>query len=103
VVAGRDAHPESSARGPVALANLIDDVVQGLQVERPMPTATLDVDATHAASRKAEALRCYDGYRAVQPQMARCPRGRGAGGRASVNYPPIRLHPVSARRAHEGG
>jgi len=60
------------AEGPglVALADLVDDVVQALQAERPMTTATLDVDATLIASRKAEALRCYEGYRAVQPQMA---------------------------------
>jgi len=60
------------AEGPglVALADLVDDVVQALQAERSMTTAPLDVDATLIASRKAEALRCYEGYRAVQPQMA---------------------------------
>lgn len=60
------------AEGPglVALADLVDDVVDALQAERPRSRATLDVDATLVASRKAQALRSYEGYRAYQPQMA---------------------------------
>lgn len=58
--------------GPVlaAEADLVSVVVEALQAEAERTTATLDVDATLVASRKVQALRCYEGYRAYQPQMA---------------------------------
>jgi hypothetical protein len=53
-----------------ALADIIGDVVGGLQRLRPRTTATLDIDATIIAAHKARALRAYEGTIGYQPQMA---------------------------------
>lgn len=49
------------------LAEVNRRLVGAIQARRPRCTATLDVDATLAETRKREALFCYQGYRAYQP------------------------------------
>lgn len=62
VVGQAQIRPEGPGRA--ALGDLVGAVVEALQAEAPRTTATLDVDATLVASRKAQALRSYEGYRA---------------------------------------
>ena len=43
------------------------DMLGFLQKNRPVPTATLDMDATLIESDKQEALFCYKGFKGYQP------------------------------------
>jgi hypothetical protein len=42
-------------------------LIQFLQVHRPQPVATLDMDATLIETHKRQALHCYKGFKAYQP------------------------------------
>ncbi len=65
-------HAQIRPEGPglQRLSAVVDQVVGHLQQTRPVTRATLDVDATLVQASKARALRCFEGFRGYQPQMA---------------------------------
>ena len=56
--------PNEALKG---LCKVNKDFVDFVQSNRKEGTATLDMDATLIETEKANALRCYEGYRAYQP------------------------------------
>jgi len=51
----------------LGLQGVGQDLLAAVQRLRPEKTATLDMDATLAQTKKAEALWCYQGYKSYQP------------------------------------
>lgn len=51
----------------LGLSKVNAHILAGVQAKRPVATATLDMDATLAETHKAQALYCYEKYKAYQP------------------------------------
>jgi hypothetical protein len=65
-VAGRAFIPAPGA-GLQGLARVNGDVLAFVQANRPVTTATLDMDATLIETHKRQALYCYEHFKAYQP------------------------------------